>query len=96
MAITSQARGIPTEVDAYNNSSINEKFNSHPLSLREQGYTTVHQVATINIEDLEDTGFYRLGHQKRLVSLIIAMHCTMEKMKIGTNNFVCSFSSTMC
>ena len=38
------------------------------FSLREQGYTTVHQVATINIEDLEDTGFYRLGHQKRLVS----------------------------
>jgi len=39
-------------------------------SLREQGYTTVHQVATINIEDLEDTGFYRLGHQKRLVLAI--------------------------
>ena len=42
---------------------------SHLFSLREQGYTTVHQVATINIEDLEDTGFYRLGHQKRLVRL---------------------------
>jgi len=35
-----------------------------------QGYSTIHQVATINIEDLEDTGFYRLGHQKRLVLAI--------------------------
>lgn len=35
-----------------------------------QGYTSIHQVATINIEDLEDTGFYRLGHQKRLVLAI--------------------------
>ena len=47
-----------------------------------QGYATVQAVATISIEDLEDTvvstvyyvrcyrvlqGFYRLGHQKRLV-----------------------------
>merc|ERR1719219_1834973 len=31
-----------------------------------QGYSTVQEVATISIEDLEDTGFYRLGHQKRL------------------------------
>jgi len=36
-------------------------------SLMSQGYTTVQEVATISIEDLEDTGFYRLGHQKRLV-----------------------------
>ena len=31
-----------------------------------QGYSSVQEVATISIEDLEDTGFYRLGHQKRL------------------------------
>ena len=31
-----------------------------------QGYNTLQEVATISIEDLEDTGFYRLGHQKRL------------------------------
>ena len=30
------------------------------------GYSSVQEVATISIEDLEDTGFYRLGHQKRL------------------------------
>lgn len=36
-------------------------------SLMSQGYATVQEVATISIEDLEDTGFYRLGHQKRLV-----------------------------
>ena len=49
---------------------------SHLFSLREQGYTTVHQVATINIEDLEDTGFYRLGHQKRLVREAILQKIT--------------------
>jgi len=36
-------------------------------SLMSQGYGSVQEVATISIEDLEDTGFYRLGHQKRLV-----------------------------
>ena len=34
--------------------------------LESQGYSAVQEVATISIEDLEDTGFYRLGHQKRL------------------------------
>jgi hypothetical protein len=38
--------------------------------LKEQGYCTVHQVSAINIEDLEDLGFYRLGHQKRLILAI--------------------------
>ena len=35
-----------------------------------QGYTSVSEAATISIEDLEDTGFYRLGHQKRLTLAI--------------------------
>lgn len=35
--------------------------------LRQQGYQSLHQVVNINIEDLEDAGFYKLGHQKRLV-----------------------------
>ena len=51
--------------------------------LRQQGYQSLHQVLlnltfmtvlfllsqviNINIEDLEDAGFYKLGHQKRLV-----------------------------
>lgn len=34
--------------------------------MESQGYSAVQEVATISIEDLEDTGFYRLGHQKRL------------------------------
>lgn len=44
-----------------------EEYHGNLIS---QGYTTIQQVATINIEDLEDTGFYRLGHQKRLVLAI--------------------------
>ena len=35
-----------------------------------QGYSSVSEAATISIEDLEDTGFYRLGHQKRLTLAI--------------------------
>ena len=36
-----------------------------PLLL-EQGYANVKDVLSISIEDLEDIGFYRLGHQERL------------------------------
>ena len=31
-----------------------------------QGYRTVEDVLKISIEDLEDIGFFKLGHQKRL------------------------------
>ena len=36
-------------------------------ALRAQGYATVQDATTISIEDLEDIGFYQLGHQKRLL-----------------------------
>ena len=36
-------------------------------NLMEQGYTTVKDVLSISIEDLEDIGFFMLGHQKRLL-----------------------------
>jgi len=39
-------------------------------NLRSQNYNTIADVTTISIEDLEDTGFYRLGHQKRLLLAI--------------------------
>ena len=35
-------------------------------SLVSQGYNNLQEITTISIEDLEDIGFYRLGHQKRL------------------------------
>ena len=38
--------------------------------LRQQGYTTIQDICTVSIEDLEDIGFYRLGHQKRLLLAI--------------------------
>merc|ERR1719228_900692 len=36
-------------------------------ALRSQSYNTVNDVLAISIEDLEDIGFYMLGHQKRLL-----------------------------
>ena len=38
--------------------------------LVQQGYTTIQDICTVSIEDLEDIGFYRLGHQKRLLLAI--------------------------
>ena len=35
--------------------------------LLSQGYNTVKDVLAISIEDLEDVGFFMLGHQKRLL-----------------------------
>jgi len=35
--------------------------------LRSQGYNTVRDITTITVEDLEDAGFFQLGHQKRLM-----------------------------
>jgi hypothetical protein len=32
-----------------------------------QGYRTVEDLLSISIEDLEDVGFFKLGHQKRLL-----------------------------
>ena len=34
-----------------------------------QVYTTVQAVTTISIKDLEDIGFYRLGHQRLLLAI---------------------------
>ena len=36
-------------------------------ALRAQGYSKVKDALSISIEDLEDIGFYQLGHQKRLL-----------------------------
>lgn len=36
-------------------------------ALRSQGYSSVKDILSISIEDLEDIGFYMLGHQKRLL-----------------------------
>eukprot|EP00090_Calanus_glacialis_P005081 TRINITY_DN13905_c0_g1_i1.p1 TRINITY_DN13905_c0_g1~~TRINITY_DN13905_c0_g1_i1.p1 ORF type:complete len:775 (-),score=100.21 TRINITY_DN13905_c0_g1_i1:376-2700(-) len=36
-------------------------------ALRSQGYNSINDILSISIEDLEDIGFYMLGHQKRLL-----------------------------
>ncbi|XP_023341224.1 caskin-2 [Eurytemora carolleeae] len=46
------------------------RLDEYGPNLRSQGYNTILDVTTISIEDLEDTGFYRLGHQKRLLLAI--------------------------
>ena len=46
------------------------RLESYTASLQAQGYSTVHQVLRVSVEDLEDIGFYKLGHQKRLMLAI--------------------------
>ena len=46
------------------------RLESYTSSLVSQGYTTVHSLLTVSVEDLEDIGFYKLGHQKRLMLAI--------------------------
>ena len=43
------------------------RLTSYIAALRSQGYQSVQDALTISIEDLEDIGFYQLGHQKRLL-----------------------------
>jgi len=43
------------------------RLTSYISALRSQGYQSVQDALTISIEDLEDIGFYQLGHQKRLL-----------------------------
>ena len=43
------------------------RLTSYLAALRSQGYQSVQDALTISIEDLEDIGFYQLGHQKRLL-----------------------------
>lgn len=43
------------------------RLNQYISPLLSQGYSSVKDVLSISIEDLEDIGFYQLGHQKRLL-----------------------------
>ena len=43
------------------------RLNQYTGTLLSQGYQSVKDVLSISIEDLEDIGFYMLGHQKRLL-----------------------------
>ena len=43
------------------------RLNQYISPLLSQGYGSVKDVLSISIEDLEDIGFYQLGHQKRLL-----------------------------
>ena len=42
-------------------------LSQYTATLLSQGYNKVKDVLSISIEDLEDIGFYMLGHQKRLL-----------------------------
>ena len=43
------------------------RLNQYIPALRSQSYNSVKDILSISIEDLEDIGFYMLGHQKRLL-----------------------------
>ena len=46
------------------------RLETYTTCLQAQGYSTIHQVLRVCVEDLEDIGFYQLGHQKRLMLAI--------------------------
>ena len=46
------------------------RLSEYGPGLRAQGYNTIHDVSQITVEDLEDVGIYRLGHQKRFLLAI--------------------------
>jgi len=43
------------------------RLGGYLAALKSQGYQSVQDALSISIEDLEDIGFYQLGHQKRLL-----------------------------
>ena len=43
------------------------RLSEYGMELYNQGYRSVADVATISIEDLEDVGLFKLGHQKRFL-----------------------------
>ena len=43
------------------------RLSEYAMELLNQGYRSVSDVATISIEDLEDVGLFKLGHQKRFL-----------------------------
>jgi len=55
-------------------------------ALRGQGFITLESVITISVEDLEDIGFYRLGHQKRLLLAIKKLKEMFQKRQKGSGN----------
>jgi len=57
--------------------------------LVQQGYTTIQDICTVSIEDLEDIGFYRLGHQKRL---LLAIKKIKEITKYQPEKFTRNFN----
>ena len=46
------------------------RLSEYTNQLKQQGYFTIDDVAQISIEDFEDVGLYKLGHQKRLLLAI--------------------------
>ena len=46
------------------------RLSEYTNELKHQGYFTIDDVAQISIEDFEDVGLYKLGHQKRLLLAI--------------------------
>lgn len=50
------------------------RLEEYGQALKGQGYTTVEDTAKIQVEDLEDIGIVKLGHQKRFLLAIKRIH----------------------
>ena len=73
------------------------RLESYIQTLISQGFTTVQQMITISVEDLEDIGFYKLGHQKRLMLAIKKVKELSQKQRktnFGRKSFT-SFNSSV-
>ena len=74
---------IPSSVHQFLNLLRLEEYTS---VLADQGYRVLDQLLNISIEDLEDIGFFRLGHQKRLL-LGIKKVKELKRSGKGVTNF---------
>ncbi len=43
------------------------RLSEYTIQLRNQGYNSVNEILQISVEDLEDIGLVKLGHQKRFL-----------------------------
>ena len=62
--------------------------------LVQQGYKTIQDICTVSIEDLEDIGVYKLGHQKRLLLAIKKIKEINKGMKrISVEESICVYKT---
>lgn len=59
------------------------RLSMYSRELRSQGYSTLKQMCDICVEDLEDVGIFKLGHQKRSVRKTICIYSPSHKLTLN-------------